>query len=145
MVLLFSCLFWAPLFLDFSPVSHTTLWLAKSLTANVNLLWPSDDIWLYWSGPTPARVMASLTATNHLLKHSYLWGSIALPQRNFTVSAQGTIFFNLFENSTFEIMTTYPRCQWVCGFEAGIECTVAPPTHVWTQPVSANISSMPVA
>ena len=38
------------------------------------------------------------------------------PKSNFTASAQATILYNEFENYMFEIITTFPKGQWVKTF-----------------------------
>ena len=74
----------------------------------INSTWPSDAR----SGSTLAKVMACcLTAPSHYLNQCWplisgiLWHS---SESNSTVSAQATILYNEFENSTFIITVTSP-------------------------------------
>ena len=82
-----------------------------------NSLWPSDTIWRHGSMSALAQIMAwCLAGPSHylnqwsLLINEVLWH---LLESNFTVSAQTTNLYNMFEKSASKIATTFPRGQWL--------------------------------
>ena len=83
---------------------------------SLNSLWPSDAMWQHICGSTLAQVMACcLRAPSHYLNQCSLSISEVSHshESNFTVSYQGNILYNKFENYTFRVTALSPRYQWV--------------------------------
>ena len=97
----------------------------------MNLLWPSDPIWWYKSGPTLTQMMACcLTAKNPLHESNLTSHSEALCHSHgseFTVSAKAT--FHFFLNYTSKVIATTLRDQCLtstirCWYQSRIKAVV---------------------
>ena len=87
-------------------VSDDCMQWSSTVSALLNLLWPSDAIWPQKSGTTVAKLMVCcLTAPSHYLNQCWTFKrEVPLPESDFTVTAQApftivTLKIILWDNS----------------------------------------------